>query len=435
MSNPLSKTISGNKRPWLWVPALYYAEGLPYIIITALSVIMYKRLNLGNAEIALYTSWLYLPWVIKPLWSPIVDLKGTNRGWFLTLQLVISIAFLGIGLSLQLNSWLIISLLFFWLAAFSSATHDIAADGFYMIGLKESQQSFFIGVRSTFYRIALVTGQGLIVILAGFLEEYFQDNFVAWSVTLMAVSGLMFLLTVYNLFFVPRVGQLKTPVKNPLKDFITVFTSFFKKKNVSYGIAYILLYRLGESQLVKLASPFLLDSSTEGGLNMSTQQVGFIYGTLGLIFLSLGGILGGYVISKDGLGKWIWRMAVALNVPNVLYFLLAYFQPEASLWVMAVVVVEQFGYGFGFTSFMLYLIYIADGPTKTAHYAIGTGLMALGMMFPGMISGYLQQLLGYEWFFVWVCFAALPGLYLIKFLRFPSEYGKIDKQKEKVVNG
>lgn len=410
--------------PWAWVPSLYFAEGLPYIIVTALSVVMYKRLNLGNAEIALYTSWLYLPWVIKPFWSPIVDLKSTKRKWFLVLQLILALTILGVSLSLRLNAWLSFSLFFFWLAAFSSATHDIAADGFYMIGLKEKQQSFFIGVRSTFYRIALITGQGLIVILAGHFEESYQDNHKAWSITLLWVAAGMFLLTAYNFIAVPR-KEAAVPMKgNPLKGFFEVFITFFQKKEIVVAIGYILLYRLGESQLVKMASPFLLDTRQRGGLELSTQQVGFIYGTLGFIALSLGGILGGFLISRDGLGKWIWKMALTLNLPNILYVLLAYFQPQAVGWVMGAVVVEQFGYGFGFTSFMLYLIFLAEGETKTAHYAIATGLMALGMMVPGMVSGYLQEWMGYRFFFAWVMVAALPGIYMIKFLTYPSEYGK-----------
>lgn len=410
--------------PWAWVPSLYFAEGLPYIIVTALSVVMYKRLNLGNAEIALYTSWLYLPWVIKPFWSPIVDLKSTKRKWFLVLQLILALTILGVAISLRLNAWLSFSLFFFWLAAFSSATHDIAADGFYMIGLKEKQQSFFIGVRSTFYRIALITGQGLIVILAGHFEESYQDNHKAWSITLLWVAAGMFLLTAYNFIAVPR-KEATVPMKgNPLKGFFEVFITFFQKKEIVVAIGYILLYRLGESQLVKMASPFLLDTRQRGGLELSTQQVGFIYGTLGFIALSLGGILGGFLISRDGLGKWIWKMALTLNLPNILYVLLAYFQPQAVGWVMGAVVVEQFGYGFGFTSFMLYLIFLAEGETKTAHYAIATGLMALGMMVPGMVSGYLQEWMGYRFFFAWVMVAALPGIYMIKFLTYPSEYGK-----------
>ncbi len=410
--------------PWAWVPSLYFAEGLPYIIVTALSVVMYKRLNLGNAEIALYTSWLYLPWVIKPFWSPIVDLKSTKRKWFLVLQLILALTILGVAISLRLNAWLSFSLFFFWLAAFSSATHDIAADGFYMIGLKEKQQSFFIGVRSTFYRIALITGQGLIVILAGHFEESYQDNHKAWSITLLWVAAGMFLLTAYNFIAVPR-KEAAVPMKgNPLKGFFEVFITFFQKKEIVVAIGYILLYRLGESQLVKMASPFLLDTRQRGGLELSTQQVGFIYGTLGFIALSLGGILGGFLISRDGLGKWIWKMALTLNLPNILYVLLAYFQPQAVGWVMGAVVVEQFGYGFGFTSFMLYLIFLAEGETKTAHYAIATGLMALGMMVPGMVSGYLQEWMGYRFFFAWVMVAALPGIYMIKFLTYPSEYGK-----------
>jgi len=417
--------IKANKtNAWKWVPTLYFAEGLPYILVTALSVIMYKRLGLSNAEIALYTSWLYLPWVIKPFWSPIVDIKSTKRKWFLILQFILALTILGVALSLKVNAWLSFSLFFFWLAAFSSATHDIAADGFYMLGLDEKQQSFFIGVRSTFYRIALITGQGLVVILAGYLEDHYQDNQQAWSVSLIIVASGMFLLTAYNFFAVPKVETTNSGKKIAMNEFFDVFVSFFKKKGIGIAIAYVLLYRLGESQLVKIASPFLLDAREVGGLGLSTQEVGFIFGTLGLIALSLGGILGGILVARDGLGKWIVPMALALNLPNVLYALLAFWQPAEAYWVMGVVTLEQFGYGLGFTSFMLYLIFVAEGPTKTAHYAIGTGFMALGMMLPGMISGFIQEFLGYKYFFIWVVIAAMPGIFIIRFLQFPKNYGK-----------
>lgn len=412
-----------DKRPWGWVPPLYFTQGLPYIIVVTVSVIMYKKLGIDNAEIGLYTSLLYLPWVLKPLWSPFVELKSTKRKWFLVMQLLIGFAFLGVGLVLPLSGFFILSLAFFWIAAFTSATHDIAADGYYMIALSQKKQSFFIGIRSTFYRLAMVTGQGLIVILAGYLEMKFGDNHKAWSYTMIAVAVLMIILTITNFIAAPKVEKPRDVEDVPAK-FLSVFISFFKKKQIGLALAFILLYRLGESQLVKMASPFLLDDKAEGGLALSTSEVGVIYGTFGLIALSIGGILGGLAISRDGLKKWMLPMIIALNLPNAFYFLLAAFQPDSVILTTAVVVIEQFGYGFGFAAFLMYLIYVAEGISKTAHYAIATGFMALGMMLPGMISGFAQEALGYEGFFIWVVIAAFPALLLSKYIEYPPDYGK-----------
>lgn len=413
-----------DKNAWLWVPILYFTQGLPYVIVVTLSVIMYKQLGLGNAEIGLYTSWLYLPWVLKPLWSPLVDLKWTKRKWFLSMQFVIALAFLGIGLSLKTDVLLTASLACFWMVAFASATNDIASDGYYMLALTEQKQSFFIGMRSTFYRLAMITGQGLIVILAGYLENTFGDNHKAWSITMVCTAVLMLLITLGNLFTTPKVEPNQLEQKQTKTSFITIFTSFFQKKGIWLSLAFILTYRLGESQLVKMASPFLLDSQAAGGLNYSTEAVGTIYGTVGIIMLSIGGILGGILISRDGLKKWMFPMILALNVPNVLYALLALTNTTHIAAVVGTVVIEQFGYGFGFAAFLVYLIYVAEGLSKTSHYALATGFMALGMMLPGMLSGYIQEWLGYDGFFIWVVLAALPVLVIVRYLDYPADFGK-----------
>jgi MFS transporter, PAT family, beta-lactamase induction signal transducer AmpG len=368
----MRRSIPNN--PWYWVPPLYLTEGIPYVLIITVSVIMYKNLGVDNSDIGLYTSFLYLPWVIKPFWSPLVDLYSTKRKWFLAMQLVLSLAFLGVGLSLPTNQFFIISLAFFWLASFASATNDIASDGFYLLALKEEQQSFFIGLRSTFYRVAMVTGQGLFVIFAGYLEVKYGDNTKAWSLTMVMIAALMFVLTLVNFLVTPNVEKAKGYIKEESLTFWKVFESFFSKKEIWIALAFILFYRLGESQLVKMAAPFLLDSREVGGLALSTSDVGLIYGTFGIIALSLGGIIGGIVISKDGLGKWMLPMILALNVPNFFYYVLAYFQPESAFWAGAVVVIEQLGYGFGFAAFMMYLIYVSEGPSKTSHYAIAQDL-------------------------------------------------------------
>jgi PAT family beta-lactamase induction signal transducer AmpG len=425
----MEKTIS-DKKTWLWVPSLYFTEGLPYIMVISVSVIMYKNLNVSNADIGLYTSLLYLPWVIKPLWSPIVDLFSTKRKWFFFTQLLISLSFLLIGFSMNTDQFFIMSLALFWLVAFSSATNDIASDGFYMIGLTKKKQSFFLGVRSLFYRLSMITGQGLIVITAGYMEERFMDNQKAWSVTMIAVAVMMLILTFINFFSTSSIKAEESILKNQegttvsKPRFLDVFVTFFKKKNIGVAIAFILLYRLGESQLVKMTSPFLLDNPSVGGLGLSTNEVGTIYGGVGVVALSLGGILGGIAISRDGLGKWILPMFLALNIPNLLYVLLAFFQPENIYYAAFVIFVEQFGYGFGFAAFLMYLIYLSEGITKTSHYAIATGFMALGMMIPGMISGLIQEAVGYTQFFIWVLITSLPGFIILRFLVFPADYGK-----------
>lgn len=416
-------TQENKKNPWLWVPSLYLTEGLPYIVIIFVSVVMYKKLGVSNSEIGLYTSLLYLPWVIKPIWSPIVDLIGTKRKWFLSMQFLLSLVFIGVGLTTGGNNFFFMTLAFFWMGAFASATNDIASDGMYLIALKPEQQSFFVGLRGTFYRIGMITGQGLIVIIAGYLETRLGDNSKAWSYTMLIVGAIMLVLTLVNFVTTPKVEE-KTEKKSKNASFVAVFQTFFTKKNIGLSLAFVLLYRLGESQLVKIASPFLLDVREKGGLELSTSEIGLIYGTVGVIALLLGGILGGIVISRDGLGKWMIPMALSLNLPNLLYIGLAYYQPENITFPFIVVVLEQFGYGFGFAAYMIFLIYLAEGLFKTSHYAIATGFMAMGMMLPGMASGYIEEYLGYTGFFVWVGIAMIPALAIAAMVKYPKEFGK-----------
>ncbi len=607
------------KNPWSWVPTLYYAEGIPYIMVMVVSVIMYKRLGISNTDIALYTSWLYLPWVIKPLWSPIVDIFRTKRFWIITMQLLIGAGLAGVALTIPAPNFFKYTLAFFWLLAFSSATHDIAADGFYMLGLTEHQQAYFVGIRSTFYRLAMITGQGLLIIVAGYLESstglgqvdlhvktvnnsfiettfndslitssdgelrllhypeelkistnpiskaqydslqsfiesenikngyltktenkssennivkeqswwddvivgnlenFIRDNFgktvikksanekignvgiayfylskqpvddeqivvnlsfnsgdksiklvkgtrfvftkdnwnkpaiaffqidpklkkeslasfqaisgnitLAWSITFGILAIMFIVFFIYHKFILPYPSSDVSNQEgnsNVLSEFFETFVLFFKKEKIGIIIAFLLLYRLGESQLVKLASPFLLDSRDVGGLALTTGEVGFVYGTIGILSLVIGGLLGGFVAAKKGLKYWIWWMLIAINLPNAVYIYLSYVQPESFLAVLTSVAVEQFGYGFGFTAYMLYMIYISDGKHKTAHFAIATGFMALGMMIPGMISGWLQELIGYQHFFIWVIIATIPAFIITKFIPLDPTFG------------
>lgn len=406
---------------WAWVPSLYFAEGLPYVVVMTLSVILYKRLEVSNTEIALYTSWLYFPWVIKPLWSPFVDLIKTKRWWVYAMQLLIGAGMAGVAFMLPGDFFLKFTLAFFWLMAFSSATHDIAADGFYMLALDHEQQAFFIGIRNTFYRMAMLTGQGLLVMLAGWLELRTGKVPFAWSLVFFILAGSFVALSLWHRYILPR------PASDALRkelSFQTIwgafgrtFVSFFRKEGILPALLFMLTFRLGESQLVKLASPFLLDKRVDGGLALTTGEVGFAYGTVGVAALLLGGILGGMAIARKGLRHWLWPMTLAITLPNLVYLYMAYALPE-NLWVInTCVAIEQFGYGFGFTAYTMYLMLFADGAFKTSHYAISTGFMALGMMLPGMASGWIQEQLGYPHFFIWVMLCCLPVFLVLPFLK------------------
>ncbi len=603
--------------PWRWIPSLYFAEGIPYVVVMMVAVVLYKRMGISNTDIALYTSWLYLPWVIKPLWSPFVDLLQTKRFWILATQLLIGAGLAGVAFTIPLPGFFQWTLAAFWLLAFSSATHDIAADGFYMIGISEQQQSFFVGIRSTFYRLAMIAGQGLLIMLAGALERgsglepasftvqaqsevsqpvYGDPTFVkpstegervvlaqkqltvplgpvpaadiaairkrvvdwnekhgfvakkatttaaktepgfwqknvsgplgswiretfgetrekardnrsgavavvaltiskrpepgeativaierksgdksfaliagealrftsdnadkaalvavqidprmpqqasarfearagnvpfAWSITFFLLSGLFLGLFVWHRFAIPKVaGDRPAPReagKGLLADFVHTFASFFRRPGILMILAFLLLYRFGEAQLVKLAAPFLLDGRDVGGLSLSTGQVGFAYGTVGVLALTIGGILGGLAVSRHGLKRWLMVMVVAINLPNAVYIYLAATQPESFAIVNVCIAIEQFGYGFGFTAYMMYMIMVAQGPQKTAHFAITTGFMALGMMIPGMFSGWLQEALGYQHFFVWVLIATIPGFIVASLIKIDPEFGR-----------
>ena len=575
----------------LGFPSLYFAEGIPYVVVIYVSVIMYKRLGLTNAQIALYTSWLYLPWVIKPLWSPFIDLIKTKRLWIISTQLLLGAGLAGVALTIPSPHYIQYTLAFFWILAFSSATHDIAADGFYMLSLDGHQQAFFVGVRSMFYRVAMIVGQGFLIMLAGYIEvhsglppftiqvnavqeqstkplvmeDYFtqsgqesvqkisskisfisipinqqdtysvdsmlylvkkgnfqsgfygteipklpvkkfnkvstgnigvgyftltkppkgyekiivsldresgdksislleggrytftKDNWdkpayfivqldqklkyessavfqahagnipLAWSITFFAIAGLFIVFFMYHKLVLP-VPALDKPAlldsSKIYKEFIRTFVLFFKKENIALTIAFLLIYRFGEAQLIKLASPFLLDVRTAGGLELTTGQVGFVYGTVGIISLTLGGLLGGLITARDGLKKWIWWMFLAINIPHLLYIYLSFALPDSFIIINICVALEQFGYGFGFTAYMLYMLYISEGEYKTAHYAITTGFMALSMMIPGLFSGYLQEFLGYRMFFIWIFLTMIPGYFIVKRLPVESEFGK-----------
>lgn len=547
----MSTNNRSKQTPWSWIPSLYFAEGLPYIVVMFVATDMYKTLDVSNASLAFWTSVLYMPWVVKPMWSPFVDLYSTKRKWIIWMQLVLAILFLGIAFSLHLPWWYPVSLAFLWLMAMTSATHDIAADGFYMLALNEHQQAFFTGIRSTFYRLAMIAGMGALVILTGIIVDrtgletvqlevravqpdqipfseskvrtdklstgstpqiiitpanpvmplyqpgssdsmelsvylsaspqendsikvnlrhkkgskdiYLDGKSVftfdstnwnipqqtvlrlkhnlqkpaiarfdaqsgdiawSWSVSISMLAILFLLFTLYHTFILPK-SESRTPENQQERSsYWEVFSGFFRKKELVPMLFFLLLYRFAEAQLTKMASPFLLDARENGGLALTLTEKGFAYGTVGLIALVLGGIMGGILASMHGLKRWIWWMAIAINLPNLAYVYMAYAKPTDLVIINSCIAIEQFGYGFGFTGYMLYMLYIAgQGKHKTAHFAIATGFMALGMMIPGMFSGAVQEFLGYQHFFLYIVLCTIPSFLTLLFIKIDPGFG------------
>ncbi|MEN6621921.1 MAG: MFS transporter [Smithella sp.] len=420
--------MNANWSPWSWVPTVNMAEGIPYMIAMTVSVVLYKNLGLSNTQIALYTSWLYLPWVIKPLWSPFVDLFRTKRFWIILMQLGIGASFAGVALTLPATDYVRYTLAMFWIMAFSSATHDIAADGFYMLGLDVPQQAAFVGVRTVFYRVATIASKGGLVILAGALQKSGYPVTSAWSMTFLVAAAFFLAMCIYHFFILPHPeSDHSAPLaqeKSLFNEYFRILTLFFRQKNIIVIICFFLFYRLAEAQLVKMVVPFLLDSQVKGGLGLTTAEVGLVYGTAGVVALMLGGLLGGYVIYRNGLKFWLWPMVLIMHLPDLIFVYLSHAQP-ASLWIISsAVAFEQFGYGFGFTAYTMYMIMVSQGEYKTVFYAVGTGIMALGMMIPAMASGWIQENLGYINFYYWILFTTIPGFIVAALVKIDPEYGK-----------
>lgn len=419
---------SATRNPWAWIPTLYFAEGIPYALVMAVSVALYKDFGVSNAEIAFFTSWLGLPWVLKPLWSPVVDILRTRRLWIWGMQFLFGAAFAAVALILPAEHVLRWSLVFFFLAAFSSATHDIAADGFYMLANSEGEQSFFSGVRSTFYRLATIFSQGLLLLLAGKIQKHTGNTVEGWQIAFAIAAGTVVLLAAYHLFVLPkpvndRPGEISS-IEKFFAEFFGTFGSFFQKPKVGLMILFLLFYRFGETQLVKMVQPFLRDSREKGGLGLFTDDLGLVYGTIGVAALLLGGIAGGVAVSRHGLRACLWPMVFLMHLPDAVFIYLSQTQPQSLATISGCVALEQFGYGFGFSAYMLYMIYMARGRHATAHYAICTGFMALGAMLPGMWSGKLQELLGYQHFFIWVMLATIPGFIVTALIPLDAEFGR-----------
>ncbi len=416
-------------KSFAWVSSLYFTEGLPYVAVMTISILLYKQLGLSNTEITFYTSWLYLPWVIKPLWSPFIDLIKTKRWWITTMQLLIGAAFGGVAFTLPTHFWLQGSLFFFWVMAFSSATHDIAADGFYMLGLDQQGQSIFVGIRSLFYRLATIFGQGVLVMIAGNLQVIYRNNIpFSWSLMFYGVAGLFIALWLWHSYILPRpaedISRSGISAKTIWSEFVHTIVTFFQKPQVLIAILFMLLYRMPEGLLVKVSALFLIDAEHNGGLGLSPQEYGLVQGTVGVVGLILGGICGGIAAGIHGLKRWLWPMVCAITLPDLVYVYLSYAQPDSLLLINACVFVEQFGYGFGFTAYMLYLIYYSQGEYKTSHYALCTAFMALSLMIPGLVAGALQEAVGYRMFFIIVMICCIVTFLVTSFLKIDPEFGK-----------
>ena len=419
--------MAASRASWAWVPTLYFAEGLPYVLVVTVSVVMFKQLGISNADVALYTSWLYLPWVIKPFWSPFVDLVKTKRWWLLLTQLILGAGLAGVALTLNTTNFFRWSLAIMWLLAFSSATHDISIDGFYLLALDEGEQSLFVGIRNTAYRIAMIAGQGGLLMLVGLFEKLWGSTVRAWSLGFMIAGGLMILLWLYHSYILPHpVADCTTGTsgQNIIKEFGMTFVSYFRKPYIISALLFILLFRFPEAQIGKIAPLFLIDDIVQGGLGLTTQQIGFAQGTLGVIGLLLGGILGGITLSRFGLKKCIWYMVAAISVPDLVYVYLSWMPTQDIALVSSCIFIEQLGYGFGFTAYTLFLMYFARGEHQTSHYAISTGIMALGMMLPGMFSGKLQELMGYRTFFIWIIACCAVTCIVSALIKYEPDFGK-----------
>lgn len=433
------------KNPWWWVPTLYFAEGVPYFVVNNISVMMFTKMGVPNGDMSFFTTLLYFPWFLKGLWGPIVDVVKTKRWWIVSMQVLLTALMVILTITLPKPdvqtiasgqtpiSMFTFTLVLFIIAAFASATHDIAADGYYMLAHSPSSQAAFIGVRSTFYRIASVFGQGVLVAIAGFIEANKTENIpLSWQVTL-GVSAVVFLLiTLYHLYVLPRSADDKPRISGDasatsgLAELANSFVSFVKKPGFILAIAFMLLYRLPEGFLIKLCMPFLVQPTTAGGLGLSTETVGIVYGTFGVVALLGGGIVGGVFASRVGLKKALWWMAGGMTLPCLTFVYLAIAQPTNVAIITVALCVEQFGYGFGFTAYMLYMMYYSEGEFKTSHYAICTAFMALSMMLPGFVAGYIQEAIGYVNFFwmVMACCVATLVVTVLVYRVIDPNYGR-----------
>ena len=428
------------RNPWAWVPTLYFAEGLPNVLVTGVAAVMYMQMGLTDTELALYTGWLNLPWIIKPLWSPFIDLLRTKRWWILAMQILIGASLAGVAFTLTTPLWFQMSMCCFFIMAFASATHDISADGFYMIELDEHNQTYFVGIRNTFYRLAVIFGNSVLVSIPSILLVYFRNQTAfVWSLVFYGLAGIFIALWLFHGFILPKPAEDRNDRRSVLEvwsGLISTLLAFFTKfplRVTIISICFMLFYRFPEALLNTMTKTFLMRPNSVGGLGMAPSEYGLSYGTVGLIGLMIGGIIGGILVSRDGLKRWLWPLVCAITLPDVVYIYLAYSMPDISSvmglsLVSTCLFIEQFGYGLGFTVLTLYMLYYSQGEFKTSHYAICTGISYLGLMLPGMVSGWIKDAVGYQTFFIIVMATCAITFLVTWFLEFDADFGKEKKQ-------
>ncbi len=415
-----------NKTAWKWIPTTFFMEGLPFTMIVVVSTIMYKNFGLSNSEITFYTGWLYIPWVIKPVWAWFVDVYRTKRWWIYGMQMCLAITFVAITFSLQTPYYFKLSIILFWLCALFSSSHDIAADGFYLISLSSGQQSLFVGMQSLFYQVAKFFGSGLLVLISGFLLSKTNNNAkLSWSIIMLIVALLIFAISVYHQKTLPRDEKTsEKTISQGFNEIKHVFSEFFKLKGLWVTLIFVMTFRLGDNQVNKIVPLFLLDDRTHGGLGFDNTYVGFA-NMFVLAAMITAGVLGGVTISKFGLKKCMWYMLAFVNLPHAVYIYLAYARPESQIVVLCLQVMEHFSTTFSLTAYTMITFHLVkDSAYKTAHYAFISGIMVAGVMLPSMFSGAIQQALGYQHFFIYVMFTMIPSMLIMPFIKITDAYGK-----------
>ncbi|MGE5621073.1 MAG: MFS transporter [archaeon] len=428
----MDRTMTKQRNPAFWVTTLYFAEGLPFVAVATVSVLMYKNLGLPDSQIAFFTTLIAWPWTLKPLWGPLLEMFKTKKYFVVATQFIGGVAFGLLALTLPLEGFFKYSLVMFAIIAFNSATHDIAADGLYINVLSEKQQAAFIGWQGAFYNIAKVFSQGALVYIAGKLETS-AGVVHAWMIVMGIFGSVLLCLSLYHMKMLPagnRAAKVDN-IKEAFSTFWDVVKTFFRKKNIWWGIAFIVLYRFAEGQAIKIVPLFLRTDRGHGGLGLSTSDIGIIYGVFGAAAFVLGSILAGYFTANRGLKRSLFILACFFNIPFAVYAFLAITAPQSFVIISLAVVFEYFGYGFGFVGLILFMMQqIAPGKYKMAHYAFATALMNLGFMIPSMISGYLSDFLGYRNFFIWVIIATIPSFLITWLVPFREEEKETVEKKQ-----
>jgi MFS transporter, PAT family, beta-lactamase induction signal transducer AmpG len=425
----MSNSTARRAHPWLWVPTLYFAEGTPMIAVSMVAAVMYKNLGVSNADIALYTGMMYLPWTIKPLWAPIVEIVRTKRFFVISMELVMAVTFVALGLALRMPSFLALTIGLFWVTGFASATQDIAADGVYIASMSPQEQANYAGIQGMFWNLGKLLTTGPLVSLTGYLHDGRGLDWPgAWQIIMTCVAVIMAAMALWHLKFLPP-GDVAQGAKASLKAaFSTMgeaWVSFFKKPHIAMMLSVVFFYRFGEGFIEKMGPLFLMDKRSVGGLGMLNSTLGHINGTFGTVAYIGGTLLGGLLAGRYGLKRLFVPLAFALNVPHITYFYLSQALPSNLPLITTVVTIEKLGYGFGSVGLILYMMQqLAPGKFRTAHYAFATGIMAACMMVTGMISGALQQWLGHKWFFAFVLAVSVPPIIIAKLAPF-REPGEI----------